>query len=56
MDITQAVTAWREGLLSESEILTYLLDFQAEVILSLKAKETAIADQRIVCIYGKAES
>lgn len=58
----ERMKAWREGLLSDAEIMEDLvsdalinLQAQTEVLNSMKAREKDAAEKRVVCIYGKRE-
>jgi hypothetical protein len=45
--LTQRMDQWRNGELSDSEILGYLLEAQAEVQIAMRKAETIIAEQRM---------
>ncbi len=54
MDIGEAMQAWRDGLLSESECLAALARAMTEVSTSLHYKEKQIIDRKALpCIYGR---
>lgn len=54
-NLSEYMRSWREGLLSDGEMLAYLLCAVNEVHQSISVKEEAIAEKGIACIYGKAE-
>jgi hypothetical protein len=45
-DLTERLHQWREGMLTNSEMLGYLLEAQAEVIAQLRKSEDWVTEQR----------
>lgn len=45
---------WRNGLISDSEIMTYLLSDLIEVKIAIQERETTIADQRIAKLFTES--
>lgn len=47
LDLTERMKQWREGMISDSEILGYLLEAHCEVYTAMHHAETIKAEQRL---------
>ncbi len=54
VNLEEKMQQWRDGLLSDGEILGFLHNAQFEVLESMNKKETALAEQNLaISPFGK---